>query len=154
MSPYLLLLLGISLIFIEFFLPGIVLGSIGVALVIASLVAFALQTSSSLYLALYAAAVVLSLYAVFKYALRRMRGSESFFATSDQAGTRAGTFDVKLIGSTGIAETDLRPAGLINVAGNTLQALSQSDFIPKGSRVLIIGGEGSELIVKEQNLNQ
>jgi membrane-bound serine protease (ClpP class) len=147
-NAYFFLIAGALMIFLEFFVPGMVIGALGIVLVAASVVFFAMQTTSTLYLLLYVAAVVIFLIAVFKLAVWRIRSSKSFFATEDQAGTRAGGYDAKLIHCLGVAETDLRPAGWVTIQGQTLQAMSQGDFIAKGTSVVVTGGEGSEIIVK------
>jgi membrane-bound serine protease (ClpP class) len=50
---------------------------------------------------------------------------------------------------TGVAETDLRPAGKINLGGNTLIAMSNGDYIDRGSRVRVIQLKGNQVVVEK-----
>lgn len=149
--PYLLLTLGILMIFLEFFLPGIVMGVGGLFFIGASIVFFGMEATSSLALLLYAAAVVVLLIALVRFALWRIRRSgahATFFLATDEEGFRADNYDATLIGKKGTAVTDLRPSGRVNVDGRVLQALSQGGFIAKESTITVIGGEGAALLVK------
>jgi len=47
MMPYILLILGLLLIFIEFYLPGAVMGITGGLMVFASMILFAMQSEST-----------------------------------------------------------------------------------------------------------
>lgn len=53
-----------------------------------------------------------------------------------------------LIGQTALAETDLRPAGKINLIDLKLDAVSDGEFILKGSQVQIMKQEQGYVIVK------
>jgi membrane-bound serine protease (ClpP class) len=55
----------------------------------------------------------------------------------------------KLIGHTGIAETPLRPSGMIRIEGRRRPALSERGTVGKGARVKVIGNDGINLIVRE-----
>ena len=54
----------------------------------------------------------------------------------------------KLIGERGIALTDLRPAGSIEIAGQKLQGMSRGEYIEKGSAVKVIDIDENQLIVQ------
>ena len=43
---------------------------------------------------------------------------------------------------------DLKPSGLIEIEGEHFQALSEGDYLKKGTKVTVIGGEGFHLIVR------
>ena len=49
-----------------------------------------------------------------------------------------------------MTETILRPAGTIMVEDERLDAVSQGDFIPKGSPIEIIRVEGGKIIVRRK----
>jgi membrane-bound serine protease (ClpP class) len=70
--------------------------------------------------------------------------------TDDQEGYVGVTFDEKLIGKTAIVQTELKPAGHILVDGKQVQALSETGFVSKGVEVLIVGGRGAHLLVREK----
>jgi membrane-bound ClpP family serine protease len=46
-NPFILVLLGLLLIVIEFFLPGMVMGVLGAIAILASIILFAIQQTSS-----------------------------------------------------------------------------------------------------------
>lgn len=151
MSPFLLLILGLVLIFLEFYVPGAIMGVCGGMMVFISIVLFAMESQSIAYTLLYIVIVICALVALFKFALWRIRTAKpnsSIFSDSSQEGYVASRFDASAIGKKGIVDTDLRPGGHIIVDGKRVQALSQSGYIVKGSEVIVIGGQEANLIVK------
>lgn len=52
------------------------------------------------------------------------------------------------LGKEGIAVTELRPSGIIEIDGRRLDALSSGNFIQKNTRVKVIKVEGSKIIVR------
>lgn len=154
MSPYLLFILGMLLIFLEFYVPGAVMGVCGGAMVFISIVLFAMQSQSIVFTLLYIIGVVICLAFLFKFALWRIRTAkpgQSIFSDSSQEGFVASQVDTSVIGKKGIVDTDLKPSGHVIVDGKRLQALSQSGYITKGSEVIVIGGQEASLIVKLSN---
>lgn len=57
-------------------------------------------------------------------------------------------FVVELVGKQGIAFTDLRPSGAVIVDEQKIDAVSESEFIPKNSKIKIIKVEGSKVVVR------
>jgi len=55
--------------------------------------------------------------------------------------------NLKYAGRTGIAITDLNPAGKIEIGGIKIQVVSDGDFITKGTTVKVISDEGNVLTV-------
>lgn len=153
MTPFIFLVLGLLLILMEFFLPGAILGVGGGILIIASIVLFAMQTSSLLWVALYIIGIIVLLIYLVKFALWRIRTakpSRSIYLNSDQEGFVASSFDASAIGKTGIVITDLKPGGHVLVDGKRQQAISQSGYITKGTEVIVLGGQEESLIVKSK----
>ncbi|MBA3815632.1 MAG: serine protease [Parachlamydiaceae bacterium] len=151
MSPYLLLFFGMLLIFLEFYVPGAVMGVCGGLMVFVSIILFAMQSQSIGFTLLYIIGAIVSLVILFKFALWRIRTAkpgQSIFSDSSQEGFFASHVDTSVIGKKGIVDTDLKPSGHIIVDGKRLQAISQSGYITKGSEVLVIGGQEANLIVK------
>jgi membrane-bound serine protease (ClpP class) len=143
--------LGFLLIFLEFYLPGAVMGVTGGLLVLASIIIFAMQTQSPLAIILYILGTTVLLAALIKFTLWRIRQAKpdySIYSNADQEGYQASQFDASAIGKRGIVLTDLKPGGHILVEGKRLQAISQSGYISKGAEVVVIGGQEESLIVK------
>lgn len=68
---------------------------------------------------------------------------------SDQEGYVSGEVDRSLIGKRGVAYTDLKLSGYVEIEGIPFQAVSQSGYLSKGCCVTIVGSEGAHFIVKE-----
>jgi membrane-bound serine protease (ClpP class) len=150
-NPYLLLALGFVLIFLEFFLPGAILGITGSVFVVISIFLFASQTTSGLWVLVYIIAIIIALAYLIRLALWKIRHSKSkysIYLDSDQEGYVASSFDTSAIGKTGIVLSDLKPGGYILIDGVQHQALSQSGYITKGSEIEVISGQEESLIVK------
>lgn len=56
------------------------------------------------------------------------------------------------IGKKGIVKTDMRPVGKINIAGEIIEASSESDFLAADTVVIVIGTRGNYLIVKKETI--
>lgn len=154
MLPFILLAVGLLLIFLEFFLPGGVMGTIGALVVLASIALFAMQTDSMILILLYTIGSIVSVALLFRFALWRIRHGEpgkTIYSDDDQEGFTASAFDKGAIGKIGIVDTDLRPGGHIIVEDKRHSAISRSGYIPKGEKVKVLGGEGESLIVKKEN---
>lgn len=149
--PFILLFIGLLLIFLEFFFPGGILAGAAALVLLASIVFFAFQSSSFLWTLLYSAGIVLVASVMIKVLLRKIRKGnfKGIYLNSEQSGYVASEFSKDLIGKSGEAVTDLKPSGHVLVEGKRYQAVSQSGYIEKGLHVVIIGGEGAHLIVKE-----
>lgn len=152
MNPYILWLLGLLLIFLEFYLPGAVLGIAGGILLFSSLVVFAGQSTSFLSIALYFLALCLSVAGLIPFTLRRIKKAKperSIYSEASQDGFSASSYDRSAIGKTAIVLTDLKPGGYLLLEGNQVQAISISGYLPKGTEVIVIGGQEESLIVKQ-----
>ena len=152
MIPYILLFVGLLLIFIEFFLPGGVLAIAGGVLLILGIIYFAVQSTSGVAVLFFTIGTILLLGILVKFTLWRMRRGhlgKSIFLGTHQEGYIASHFDPADIGKIGIAINDLKPAGHILVENKRLQAVAKVGYIPKGTNIKIIGGEGAHFIVIE-----
>ena len=152
----LLLLFGLVMVFLEFYLPGGVMAIVGSILLLLSIAFFIMKTDSS-WLAVLAIFVVAALVggtiALALKLISRGKANEGFYLPTDQAGYRASEFPEELIGKKGTALTDLRPSGHITVEGKRLQAEAQTGHIEKDSEVTVVSGEGAHLIVKRTQDN-
>lgn len=156
MKPFILLALGLVLIFIEFYIPGAIIGVIGSLLVILSLALFASQTSSVWAILLYFFGVAISIALLIKFALWRIVHSKpelSIYSGHDQEGYQASQYDKTALGKLGIVLSDLKPGGYILIEGKQHQAISISGYIPKGVEVIVLSGQEESLIVKQSKRN-
>lgn len=151
MSPFLLLAIGFLLVFLEFYLPGAIMGIAGGIFILASLVLFAMQAESPLAIAIFVVGTCIAMVFLVKFAIWRIRTAKphrSIYSNSAQNGYQAVSYDASAIGKEGIVLTDLKPGGFIIVEGKQHPALSREGYLSKGMKVRVIGGEESNLIVR------
>ncbi len=148
--PFLMLGIGLFLIFLEFFLPGGIMGIGGGILVIVSIVFYALHAESALPVILFAIAALFFVGLLIRFAIWRIQKGKAkgIFLNTDQEGYIASKYAEELIGHGGEALSDLKPAGHILVEGKRYQAVSKVGYVTKGSKIEVVGGEGAHLIVK------
>ena len=150
MLEFVLAVLGMVLIYAEFFLPGAILAILGGLSLLVSAVLSFMRTSplwGSIYVLILGGGVILTC----KLALRRMQFAKTkdrFFLEKDQEGYLASSFDQNMIGKTGVVSTELKPSGHIIIDGVRFQALSETGFLEKGKEIEVVGGQGSHLIVR------
>lgn len=151
MAPFVVLALGLLLIFLEFYLPGAVLGILGGGLVTVSLFMYAAVAPSLFAFALYFLAVCVMIYYLIKFALWKIKTTKpeySIYSDDDQQGFVASHYDKSAVGKTGLVLTDLKPGGYILIDGIQHQAISESGYIVKGASVEVLSGQEESLIVK------
>ncbi|MBF5060058.1 NfeD family protein [Candidatus Neptunochlamydia vexilliferae] len=141
-------LAGLFLIYLEFFVPGGILGILGGIAYATSLFLFVWAAKSTTLSLVYMILMILLLVATVKFALWKVKQKPALFAKGEQSGYLASTYDKELIGKEGTALTSLRPSGHILVEGERYQAVSESRFIKKGELVRITGGEGARYTVR------
>jgi len=142
------LVVGLIMIFFEFFLPGAVIGIAGGFFCITGLILFAVASPSiPLTIGVFVAMIVV-LFLLGRFALKRIRTSKIYLST-DQEGYRASSFASELIGKEGTVAANLKPAGHVSIEGKRYQAVSRMGYLDLGTKITVIGGEGGHLIVKK-----
>lgn len=155
MIPVVLLILGLFLILIEFYVPGAIMGILGTLLMLISIVLFAYQSQSPWAIGLFVFVAIICLILMIRFALWRIvraKPGHSIYSHGDQKGYIASSFDIKAIGKMGTVLSDLKPGGYIVVDGKQHQAISISGYISKGDEVVVVAGEGESLLVKNKRL--
>lgn len=145
-----LALAGLFLIYLEFFLPGAVMAIGGSILLLSSVFVFHMEKPHMLVLVLYLMALTIAVYSIVRFALWQICNSAAegtVLLATDQAGFQACVFDKEMIGKKAVVATDLKPSGQVEIDGKVYQALSEGDYIDKDDQVIVIGGQGSHLIV-------
>jgi len=147
-----LVLGGLLALFLEFFLPGGILALMGSVLILAGIVVFIQATTSWVALLLFFLAtsfgIIFTVVSALRY-LRRGAKYRTFFQDDAQEGYIGASFDETLIGKEAVADSDFRPSGVIVIAKQRVQAVAKTGYIEKGTRVMIIGGEGAHLIIEK-----
>lgn len=145
---------GLLLIFLEFFLPGGVMATGGALLLLSSVYFFSVDSPGIFGILAYVLGLALMVFLMVRVALWKVKKvllKDAASIRGDQTGFQASSFPEELVGKSGRADTDLGPSGYILMDGKRFQALSQGEYIEKGSSIEIIGGSGSCLFVQLQN---
>ncbi len=154
MLPYLLSAVALLLIFLEFYLPGAIMATIGTILIIIAISLFAAEHGSGFEFLLFLIGNCVAVFAVIKFAIWKIKTSSSKFgiySDSSQVGYIASTYDQTAVGKRGVVKTDLKPGGYVVIDGVAHQALSETGYLPKGTDIVVIGGQEESLIVKAFN---
>ncbi|MEH7334025.1 NfeD family protein [Neobacillus drentensis] len=144
---------GILLIFLEFFLPGAISGTLGVAALILSLFLAgenALQMGVSILIAIFISILVfflmIKIFGKKLVLFNRMVLSES---ARKEDGYVSNINRTDLIGKEGIALTILRPAGTVIIQNERIDVVSEGGFIEQNAPVKVIKVEGARIVVRE-----
>jgi membrane-bound ClpP family serine protease len=92
------------------------------------------------------------IFALIKFLPRTRWGSKLFVPKvppSSGSGTPAAADFPALVGKAGLADTLLRPAGFVRVAGQRVQARAEMGFIEKGSAIMVVSAEGFDVVVRK-----
>lgn len=149
----LFMLLGLFFIFLEFFLVSAAFAILGSLFVCISLALFFVTYPIAWgigYLVITAFAVIGICKGVLWWIKSSKRRGE-FYLQDDQEGYSASFFDHNLLGKEGKALTELKTSGHVLIAQKRYQALSEGGFIAKEASIMVTGGRGAYLIVKEVN---
>ncbi|WP_332646944.1 NfeD family protein [Lysinibacillus sp. 54212] len=148
-----LFIVGLALVVAEFFVPGGIVGLIGGALIIISLLfagADVVHMAYSILIAMFIA--VIGMVIIMKFFGKRLHFFSKLVlkdATSTDEGYVSNVNRMELIGKTGVAMTALRPAGVVMIENERIDAVSEGSFIDVASKVKIIKVEGSRIVVRE-----
>jgi membrane-bound serine protease (ClpP class) len=147
----LFLVAGMALVISEFFLPGAILGILGVMLVI---VGAALGIYSypeyGLFIIIGEFIGVAFCTAIGFFILTRTRAAKMLtleHSQSKDAGYVSAASDLSLLNQEGVVLTALRPSGTIKVGQKRIDAVSNGVFVEEGARVRIVEVHGSRVVV-------
>jgi membrane-bound serine protease (ClpP class) len=149
---FILLVSGLMLIGAEIFVPGGLLGAMGaVALLGAIGAAFAAFGSTA---GSYAAVGIIFLVGLVIYLwikiFPKTRVGKRMTVSMDLGDSKATESGLsELLGKTGTASSDLRPAGFAVVDGKRVDVVSRGEMIAKGTPVTVIDVESNRVVVKK-----
>lgn len=144
---------GLLLIFVEFFLPGLVLGTIGGLLILISTILGVYHYEDyALFIILgeligACAGIVLGF-----WVLSRTRAGDFIKLRDSQkaeSGYVSAESDLSLLNCEGTVLTALRPSGTIMVGDKRIDAVSDGTFIEEKKRVQVVQVHGSRVVVEE-----
>lgn len=132
---------GLALVVAETFLPGMILGLLGAAAVVTSVV-FGFRHHPALGAGQIVLAAVVAP-AAFFLGLRRLQLKSSL-----EGGLSFGQDPTSLVGKEGVAKTDLRPAGIVLVEGRKLDVVTAGEAVERGRPVRVVKVEGNRIVVR------
>lgn len=148
-----LLVIGIILIIAEFFVPGGIIGIIGLAAVLFSIILAGgnlFYMSVAVLIAITVA--ILGMVIIVKFFGKRVRLLNKMIltdATTTEQGYVSNQNRLDLVGRIAETMTPLRPSGTIRIENERIDAVSDGSFIGKEKKVVIIKVEGSRIVVRE-----
>ncbi|MBU5466436.1 nodulation protein NfeD [Virgibacillus sp. MSJ-26] len=152
MEAIILLIIGIILIIIEFFVAGGIIGLLGVGAVLTSLfLSGASITHMSLSIAIALIVAIVMAVILFKW-IGMDRGVFRHIVLRDSATTEQGYVSsenkLELIGLEGKTVTPLRPSGTAEINGERVDVVSEGGFIEVNQKVKVVKVEGVRVVVR------
>lgn len=148
-----LFLIGVALLIFEMFIPGGIVGTLGIAAVIGSLFLASeniVNMAISLLIALIVTiSVVILLVKVFGKKMKFFRKIILNDSTNTEQGYVSNPDRKDLLGETGETLTDLRPSGTVVINDERIDVVSEGSFILKGKSVKVVKVEGARIVVRE-----
>ncbi len=144
-------ILGIILICLELFLPGMVVGTAGgVCLILAVALTYAKYGVGAGNMALAALAIASAFgIVIWLFVFPRTRSGRSMITSRDLADSKSSDSLDALLGQEGEALTQLRPAGTIRIAGRRVDAVAESGLIAPNTRIRVVRVEGNRVFVRK-----
>ncbi|UZJ80599.1 NfeD family protein [Fictibacillus sp. KU28468] len=147
-----LFILGIIFLLLEVFVPGGILGILGLTAVIASLVMAAGSLTTivtSIAIAILVTIIGAFLFLKFFGYKGPLRKLVLFDSTSTEKGYVSSRQRHDLTGRIAESITPLRPSGTAELDGEYLDVVTEGSFIQKGKRIKIVKVQGSRIVVRE-----
>ena len=148
-----LFLVGFSLVAAEVFLPGLILVTIGLLCLVASVVVVFAQygTSAGLLAAFLVGGLSVVGFIVWLNLFpRTFIGRRLMLRTSQPADLTAAAHQT-MIGATGEALTPLRPSGTAQINGKRVDVTAVGDFLESGEQLVVIAADGLRVAVRRKD---
>lgn len=149
-----LMLLGVLLLFAELFVPGGILGLIGVVMMGIAVYFCFQHYGSQVGVGVLLLSVTFTLgMVIFAFTLfpKTSLGRHIFLAdvvSQSQDARKAGFIGADLVGKEGVSESELRPAGIAVIAGNRVDVVTDSEWVEHGVRVRVVRVDGNRIVVE------
>ncbi|MGX7111735.1 NfeD family protein [Gemella cuniculi] len=145
---------GISLIILEMFIPGGIVGTIGVITLICAIVYVNKSSYNITFIIVISIILSIALYIINRKVLKRELVFLNRLVLNDSISTEDGYVAsesrLELVGKNLIAYTDLRPAGVAALNEEKFDVVTDGDFIEKGNEIEVVRVEGMRVIVRKK----
>jgi membrane-bound serine protease (ClpP class) len=148
-----LFVVGFLLIAAEVFLPGLILGTIGV-LCLAGSVAMVYANhgpAAGLVATFVVGGLALVGFVVWLFVFPRTFIGRKIMLRSSQPPDHRATEHRSLVGQTGFSLTPLRPSGTARIDGKRIDVTALADFIDEGVRVEVVAADGLRVVVRRKD---
>ena len=146
----LLVILGIITIGLEFFLPGGILGVLGIGVMIVAIVLGFTHFGASVGLAL-SAGVIVTVAASLTFWMKnfeRIGIGKKLMLNESVADDEVLAGMQELLHQEGVAKTDLRPAGKVQMGTRRIDVVAEHGLIEEGESVKVVKVEGMRIVVR------
>lgn len=147
----LLSIIGILLVCLEVFLPGMVIGTVGALCLLGAVgltyAKFGVPSGNIALLALLIASAVALVFWIFFFP--KTRSGRSMITNRDLAASKSADSLDALLNREGEAATPLRPAGTALIGGRRVDVAAESGLIAQGSPIRVIRVEGNHVVVRK-----
>ena len=147
----LLVVAGLVLIGVEFYMPGFVLATVGIILLLTAdficLNHYGVNWAAGLFVAEVALALGTG-YVVIQTIPQTAAGKRMILSHS-QTNAAAVAPALELVGAEGVAQTTLRPSGMAEIDGKRLDVVAESDMIDRGCAIKVVAVEGNRIVVRK-----
>ena len=144
---------GIALIGLEMFIPGGIVGTVGVVTLVYAIIYVNKSTYYIAFILIISLILVMILYYVNRNVFHKKLMFLDRLVLNDSISTKDGYVAsesrLELLGQRLIAYTDLRPAGVAILDNEKLDVVTDGDFIEKGNKIEVIRVEGMRIVVKK-----
>ncbi len=148
-----LFLAGLLLLILELFLPGGIVGVIGLICVVVSLfLAAGSFTEMAISILIATAVSIIAVILLTKVLGKRMKFFKKFIltdSTTKESGYVSNETREDLVGQIAVTLTALRPSGTAVLGDERIDVVSEGAFIDKDEQVKIVKAEGSRIVVRK-----
>ncbi len=147
-------ILGAVLLCVEIFLiPGFgITGILGITGIIAGIfISFGINNIAIASIVVFTSLIIdiILIILIAKFMSKSENFKYKITLNNDTAGYHSSISYNELLGKNGTAETFFRPSGYISIDGKKYDAVSEGEFIDKGSNLTVILVEGNRIVVKK-----
>lgn len=148
-----LVVVGFLLIAAEVFLPGLILGTIGLLCLVGSvaLVFVHYGTSAGALAAFVVGGLTLVGFVLWLFLFPRTFIGRRIMLRTAQSAPRTAAEHRSLVGETGEAITPLRPSGTARIGGKRVDVTAVGDFLEQGAGVVVVAADGMRVAVRRKD---
>lgn len=145
-----LLVAGLLMIGAEIFIPGAVVGTLGVmSLVAAVMVAFQISQTLGFYVGAGVVLLVGVTVVLWIKLFPRSSIGRKMTLSEDGSAFKASDGHMDLLGKEGVAASELRPAGFATIDGKRYDVVTEGSLIAKGSPLKVVQIAGNRIVVRK-----